>query len=165
MVVVGARLLSGSDYADLKLISESLCMRLGDYSKASRWTRVGKQTINRYCSTTGDNVDNYMPLDVIADLEKAAGFPVIGQYLVGLQGFSIFRNPEGDCGHRDLKQLGKMMNELSGVFDGVVKSLEDDGQISAAEINKYELIETLTKLATDVLSMKADYISKVENDE
>lgn len=160
-----ARLLSDADYADLKLISQALCMKCGDYSKASRWSRVGKQTMRRYCAIDTDGTFNYMPLDVIADLEKAADFPIVAQHLANMRGYSLYRNPDLGQPIKDLQQLSQMMSKLSNVFDGVVKSLEDDGQISAAEINKYELIETLTKLATDVLSMKADYISKVENDE
>ncbi|PCI86656.1 MAG: hypothetical protein COB24_08985 [Hyphomicrobiales bacterium] len=165
MVVVKARLLNGGNYTDMKLMTQGLVARLGDMSKAARWTRVNKQTIGRYCNTNGDHVDHYMPFDVIADLEKAGEFPIIGEYLVNLQGYSLYRDPKTGCGHRGLKQLSKMMNEFSVVFDGVVESHEDDGLISADEIIEHKLIEALTKLATDVLSMKADYIAKVENDE
>lgn len=165
MVVVKARLLAGVDYSDMKLTTQALIAPLGDMSKAARWTRVNKQSIGRYCNTNGDHVDHYMPFDVIADLEKAGGFPIIGQYLVNLQGYSLFKQPDLQFGAKDLQQLSKMMTKLSLVFEKVTEGYADDGKLSAAEIVQHGIIEHLNKLATDVLSAKAAYEARVDADD
>lgn len=165
MVVVQARLLSGADYTDMKLITEALCMKIGDYSKAARWTRVSKQTIGRYCSTIGDNVCQYMPLDIVADLEKAVGFPLIAEYLANLQGFSLYKNPDILYATKDLQALGRMMGDMSKVFAGVSESYADDGIMTVQEIIDHKIIEHLNRLSVDVLSAKAAYEARVEANE
>lgn len=159
------RLLSGSEYVGLKMSTEIMAHNVGGYTAAARFTRVSQQSISRYASTNDEYIDNFMPLDVIADVEKLNGFPVIGEYLVGLHGYAIYKFAADGAGTKDLQQFGKMMNRMGDLFNGVSASLADDGAVSAAEIKEHQIIEHLTKLATDVLSMKADYLAKVEADE
>jgi hypothetical protein len=72
----------------LKKHTEALVKDVGIES-ACEITGKSKATLGRYYSSNDEHLDRFMPIDAVALLEKAAGYPYVTGALAELQGISL----------------------------------------------------------------------------
>ena len=77
----------------LKKHTEALVKEVG-VEAACALTRRSKATIGRYYSDQEEHGDRCMPIDVVAQLEAAAGFPHVTAALADLRGITLAYDPE-----------------------------------------------------------------------
>ena len=68
----------------LKRHTEALIKHLG-YAAACKASGKSRATLGRYASTADENADRYMPINVLLDLERAAGVPLVTKAIAELQ--------------------------------------------------------------------------------
>lgn len=77
--------MNASDYA-LKAATRRLLERVGGCVQAAHVTRVGKSTLHRY----GDpQAPDFMPIDIVLQLEVEAGEPLVSHELARIQGWDM----------------------------------------------------------------------------
>ena len=114
----------------LKRHTEALVKSIG-IEAACKLTGKSKATLGRYYSDSPEHVDRYMPIDSVAALEKASGYPHVTSALAELGGITISftqerRNaPEGGGVNADVVALSQrfamLMAEYSqSIEDGII---------------------------------------------
>jgi hypothetical protein len=114
---------------DIKMTCGRAVREVGG-SNLAKETRVSDAHISRYIAlprNEGGRVveGDFMPLDVVADLERVIGHPVISEHMVSLHGFRIVPDA-GSAEHPDMEDVseisdtqGKLLSLLiRGALDG-----------------------------------------------
>ncbi len=128
-VWLGAKSMAGNG-SYLKKHSEALVKDVG-IEAACEVTGKSKATLGRYYSANEEHADRFMPIDAVAALEKAAGYPHVTSALAELQGITLSydatRKNDGDKGgvNSDIIALSQrfamLMSEYSqSIEDGVI---------------------------------------------
>ena len=81
-----------SDWTYLKRHTELLVKAVG-IEEACRITGKSKATLGRYYSDATEHADRFMPIDTVAQLEEAAGFPHVTESLAELWGATLSHDP------------------------------------------------------------------------
>jgi hypothetical protein len=141
-----SRRLSELAYARVKSMTRALVERVGGIEAAAMFTRVGRSHIARYYEPHGLE---FMPADVVADLEDVAGAPILTRALADLAGYVLFPKPPSVADARWARELGRLAAETGDVMKRLGDSLADDGRISAAEAARIrkEVGEAMAELA------------------
>lgn len=127
----------------LKKHTEALVKDVG-IEAACTLTGKSKATLGRYYSEHEEHSDRFMPVDAVAALEEAAGYPHVTSALAELKGISLSfderrRNTEGKGGvNADVIALSQRFAMLMAEYQ---QSIED-GVISVNEAKRL-LKETL----------------------
>lgn len=85
------REISPVEFAALKTASRALVRGVGGIEAAALVCRYQKSAIAEACSP--NVADRTLPLDVVADLERCAGQPVVTRVLAGLAGHALLPLP------------------------------------------------------------------------
>ncbi|MCG6902731.1 MAG: hypothetical protein LJE68_08620 [Rhodobacter sp.] len=137
----------------LKKHTETLVKEVG-LEAACAITGKSKATLGRYYSDAEEHNDRFMPVDAVALLEDAAGYPHITAALAELRGITLTynegrRNTPGSGGvNSDVVALSQRFAMLMGEYN---QSMED-GKITINEAKRL-LRETL-ELQRVLLDMK-----------
>jgi hypothetical protein len=127
----------------LKKHTEALVKDVG-IEAACRLSGKSKATLGRYYSDHDEHAERFMPIDTVAALEAAAGYPHVTGALAELQGISLSHDGRGrnarDKGgvNSDVVALSQRFALLMGEYS---QSIED-GVITIAEAKRL-LKETL----------------------
>lgn len=127
----------------LKKHTEALVKDVG-IEAACTLTGKSKATLGRYYSDHEEHADRFMPVDAVAALEEAAGYPHVTSALAELKGISLSfderrKNTEGKGGvNADVIALSQRFAMLMAEYQ---QSIED-GVISVNEAKRL-LKETL----------------------
>ena len=127
----------------LKKHTEALVKDVG-IEAACTLTGKSKATLGRYYSDHEEHADRFMPVDAVAALEEAAGYPHVTSALAELKGISLSfderrKNTEGKGGvNSDVIALSQRFAMLMAEYQ---QSIED-GVISVNEAKRL-LKETL----------------------
>lgn len=136
----------------LKKHSEALVKDVG-IEAACVLTGKSKATLGRYYSDSDEHSDRFMPIDVVAQLEAAAGFPHVTSALAELRNITLSydaekRNATSSGVNHDVVVLAQRFAMLMGEYNMAIS----DGKISANEAKRL-LRETLA-LQQILLEMK-----------
>lgn len=136
----------------LKKHSEALVKDVG-IEAACALTGKSKATLGRYYSDQDEHDDRFMPIDVVAQLERSAKFPHVTAALADLRGLTMSLDgarhaPTGKSFNRDVVTLAQRFAMLMGEYHQSIA----DGRISANEAKRM-LRETLA-LQQVLLDMK-----------
>jgi hypothetical protein len=126
----------------LKKHSEALVKEVGIEASAGLCGK-SKATLGRYYSADADHADRFMPIDVVAALEAAAGFPHVTAALADLRGITLShdqdRKNSGKGGvNSDVVVLAQRFAMLMGEYNQSIM----DGRITINEAKRL-LTETL----------------------
>jgi hypothetical protein len=124
-------------YAGLATATKRLIAELGGLEAAASVTRVRPPQLSDYGSP---HVAQYMPADVIADLETVAGRPLLTEALARLQGYALL--PLSPRGPDDLALHLARIGQGVGVLFGRVSEALLDGTIDAGE--RQDILSALT---------------------
>lgn len=150
-----ARELPGRDYSLLKLSSRDQLKATGNARRAAEHTRVRQPQLDAYANP--DRGDEFMPIDVVADLEAASGAPHITRTLAELAGYVLTPLPAAVRAGLPLPRVtGQALKETADVFSRLGQ-LQEDGVITGAESRTLdrEIDEAVEKLLTLKLQVRA----------
>ncbi len=126
----------------LKKHSEALVKDVG-IEAACELTGKSKATLGRYYSDAEEHGDRFMPIDVVAQLEAASGFPHVTAALADLRGIALSydserRNATSKGVNQDVVALAQRFAMLMSEYNQAIA----DGKISLNEAKRL-LRETL----------------------
>jgi len=127
----------------LKKHTEALVKDVG-IEAACELTGKSKATLGRYYSDTVEHADRFMPIDAVAALEAASGYPHVTSALAELSGITLSydqsrRNDQSSGGvNADVVALSQRFAMLMGEYNQSI----DDGIITVNEAKRL-LRETL----------------------
>ncbi|MGC1489450.1 MAG: hypothetical protein WA784_16885 [Albidovulum sp.] len=126
----------------LKRHSEALVKDVG-IETAARLCGKSKATLGRYYSDDPDHADRFMPIDVVAAIEKEAKFPHVTAALADLSGITLSydqerRNANKGGVNSDVVALSQRFAMLMAEYNTSI----EDGKITINE-SKRLLAETL----------------------
>lgn len=135
----------------LKKHTEALVKDIG-LEKSCEITGKSKATLGRYYSDADEHSDRFMPVDAVAQLEAAAGYPHVTGALAELRGVTISldsrkNDPSGGV-NADVVALSQRFAMLMAEYN---QSIED-GVISLNEAKR--LLRETTQIQEVLLSMK-----------
>ena len=136
----------------LKKHSEALVKDVG-IEVACQLTGKSKATLGRYYSDAPEHADRFMPVDVVAQLEKAARFPHMTSALADLGGITIAydeerRNAKSSGVNEDVVALAQRFAMLMGEYNAAIS----DGKITVNEAKR--LLRETSALQQVLLEMK-----------
>ena len=145
--------------AALKAAARVLVSRIGGLDAAAAGTRVGRSNLADYGSV--NQPERFVPADVIADLEAAAGEPLITAVLARAAGFELVRLG-GNGGPVDVVgPLSQMAWRAGSALATAIAALAD-GRIDAGE--RVMLIEQLSALQGQVRAALAALVAAQEQE-
>lgn len=139
------RPLAAEAYARLKAATRKLVRDAGGCEYAE--TRVGKTKLAEYGAP--NMPDRFAPVDVIADLERSVGEPLVTRELAAQAGYDLV--PAGQAAV-PLKRLETYLLDLMGQLGALSREIaaaEADGQLDAAEIERIRLAAQTLKIEID----------------
>ncbi|WP_319498045.1 phage regulatory CII family protein [uncultured Cohaesibacter sp.] len=145
-----ARQYAAEFYLRIRRRCRELTKKSGGVECAAELTRVSPAQIARYGQPQGAD---WMPVDVVADLEKDIGEPVVTRTLALALGFELVRLPEGRWEGDINQQLAAMLREMGDVVQKVGQALADDGCISQDEARRLRLRKELADLLQVAVGM------------
>jgi hypothetical protein len=133
----------------LKTGFRALVHACGGLEAASAATRVAKTVLALGYDQAA--ADRFPALDVVADLERAAGEPILTQLLAAMQGCALARvEPVAGCEMRAIARVGERSSEVFAAFGRAMA----DGAITREEraVLHRELLD-LVAAATEAAAM------------
>lgn len=129
----------------LKTAFRVLVARCGGLEAAAAATRVSKTCLA--ASYDGNAQDRWPAIDVIADLETAAGEPVLTKMLAAMHGYALVHvNPLPGSELRAIAAVGERSAEVFAAFTHATA----DGALTAAERQAlYQKLLDLVTVASD----------------
>lgn len=133
----------------LKTGFRALVHGCGGLEAAAAATRVAKTVLALGYDHAA--ADRFPAVDVVADLERAAGEPILTQLLAAMQGYALARiEPVAGCELRAIANVGERSSEVFAAFGRAMA----DGAITAEEraLIHQELLD-LVAAATEAAAM------------
>jgi hypothetical protein len=126
----------------LKKHTEALVKDVG-VEAACRITGKSKATLGRYYSDSDEHDERFMPIDVVAELEAASGFPHVTAALADLRGITLSYDAEKrDAGSKGVNQDVVALAQRFATLMSEYNQAIGDGRISINEAKRL-LRETL----------------------
>ncbi|NBN78700.1 hypothetical protein GWI72_10520 [Microvirga tunisiensis] len=155
--------------AALKRASAHQVRCAGGQEAAAALTRVGRQTVQTYCSAAPDHADVYMPLDVMLDLTLDAVArdepPLLLREICALAGGAYVAGPAAAGVATD---WGRLLAAIAGqhgeAVAAVCQALADDGQVSADEVRALNIRELLSRVIESLTAMRTRADELMERD-
>ncbi|MDP1026373.1 hypothetical protein Q5H91_04045 [Sphingomonas sp. KR1UV-12] len=123
----------------LKIKFGELLALAGGVEAAAGFCRVGKSALARYASLTAADVDFFAPIDVVHDLERLTGRPLVTCQLATLADGAFVALPTVPAGAGDLLgAVGQLSVEFSDATNAVCEGLKDGKfcTVDAARLEK-----------------------------
>lgn len=169
---MSARPSSDADRLALKAAFRAQMRACGGQEAAADVTRVGQPALSRYGAASHPN--EHAPLDILLDLVRDTGNPVVLQRLcrlaggayVPLSGFGADAGPRGGSNATPgfwTKALLEAVGRGGRAADALSTALADDGDISAREITDLEIRESLAA-AIEALLVLDRFAASVEGE-
>jgi hypothetical protein len=135
----------------LKWHTEALIKDLG-YSKACEVSGKSKATLGRYASLAPENVDRFMPINVVMELEAEATLPFVTKALAELNNMNLEyesgREVSTGALNSDVVKLSQRFATLMAEYNHSI----EDGVISLNETKR--LLDETNALQQVLLDMK-----------
>lgn len=134
------------DLQALKAATRRLVDRCGGQESAAMVTRVSHQSLSRY--RLADRADDFIPVDVLLDLELDAGEPFVTRVLAQRLGWTMTKVAAAPTTATLHEALGHISKEAADVVAVVAGGLAD-GDFSRADIDQAipEIDEAIARLA------------------
>tara|TARA_R110002110_G_scaffold64634_3_gene178552 strand:+ start:99 stop:653 length:555 start_codon:yes stop_codon:yes gene_type:complete len=134
------RVHSRAAYLRIKAASRELYTLAGGLERAAAGTRVAKTKLQGAGSSSPEHETVFLAADVIADLEAAAGEPVVTRELAHLAGYELYCLPRPDADEKWVGLLGEISGEAGEIIAKLAEALRDDGIVTAREVRQLDLI-------------------------
>ncbi len=125
-----ARELPKRDYLKLKAAIRDLIDACGGARRAAEHTRIEQPQLDRYAAL--DKPREFMPADVVADLEALCGKPYVTEALAEIQGFGLEALPNTSRSVVDIEVLVTVAKETTEAV-AAGWAARSKGQLNAAD--------------------------------
>jgi hypothetical protein len=115
------RLLTATELAAVKTASRALVERLGGLEAAALVCRYNPPALSEACSL--HRTDRTLPADVVADLERAAGEPLVTRLLARLQGQALV--PMVNASTVEARAIAALFRQFGAVSETYAAGMED----------------------------------------
>lgn len=123
-----AREIAPAEFRALKVASRSLVRELGTLDAAATVCRWGKSALAEACDLS--HGERTLPIDVVADLERVCGEPVVTRVLAGLSGHVLL--PVRGASGPEASAIAHVLAGAAGLGAKFAAAM-DDARVSAAE--------------------------------
>lgn len=111
---------SQEERRDLKATVGRLLRQVGA-SNVAKESRVGEAHLSRYAS---QREKEFMPLDVVADVERMAGYPLVTEFMAQMSGFRLVQN-ESEADVPDMEDVGRLADTKGKLLSALITSFLD----------------------------------------
>ncbi|MCV6576291.1 MAG: hypothetical protein OIF58_11200 [Cohaesibacter sp.] len=120
---------------------------------AAEETRVSFATLSRYQRNSNPE---FAPIDVVIDLEKSCGRPIVTQAMARANDCTLVKLPKVEASGDIVSRLGTLHKEMADVTGRIGECLADDGCISSDEAKQTNLRKEIDDLLCAVVAMDAE---------
>lgn len=117
----------------LKAAFRVLLKMAGGQQSAELITRGKHQTLNRYGNVADENVDCHAPIDVIADLERDVGEPVVTKHLAEMNGYMLVKKTAVAADANLVTHLSTLASESGQTIQAIAEGIADE-DLTEAEL-------------------------------
>lgn len=159
-----ARAHPATTYLRIKAATRKLIGLVGGLSFAEEASRVRRSKLSDYGRPQLAEV--FIAADVIADLEQAAGEPIVTRELAHAGGYELFRlpgRPDEDANFVAL--LGKSSEDTAAVISRLAKALGNDGKVTAREVRHFNLIDLADEAIARLVELRYAAVAAVDEEE
>lgn len=142
------RQITESEAARLKNATRALGRAVGGIEAVEELTRVDQSSFARYQSL---HHAQFVPVDVIADLERVAERPIVTEALAHLNGHILIAKPPTLSDPAWNGYLGQVLKDCGELSARIGEALRDHGRITTDDVHR----QGLTKLAQDGMAALA----------
>lgn len=146
-------------FRSLKEAVNGLVNAAGGIREAATSCRVQGASLFRYTDDSEENVARHMPVDIVVELEKAAGIPIVTEYLADQANCLLlpitFEVSDSDL-NVDVASTGERSATL---FRDWAEAVANDGVIDRFEAR--ELLADNIELVRVLMQMRADLESRI----
>jgi|GEM_PF-903856 len=138
------RTLARVDYLSLCAATRDLVEANGGYEAAGASTRVSFQRLANYAANSDPS---FMPVDIVADLERKSGEPCVTRRLARLAGYLLVKLPEG--GERDdvwTRHLSELATLCADLMRDIAAALADNGIVDRGDLKRLPLRDDIAVL-------------------
>ena len=131
-----------------------LVQQVGGLEAAAGATRVNKTVLA--ASYDQEAKDRFPALDVVADLERAAGVPVVTKLLAGMQGLALVHvEPVSGCAISAIASVGQNSSQVFAAFGrAVADGAITDGERAVLRQEMLDLVAVATEAAAILEGVK-----------
>ena len=136
-----SQLLAASDYKSLRAATRRLVHEAGGPASAEHVTRVNDSQLSEYqvADPNPNRRPQFMPIDVVLDLERDTGVPHVTRELARLSGFDLVPATERPAAGRcDPLAAHCQHSVLMGKATEIAIAMDADRVRTAAELGEYE---------------------------
>ncbi|KAB2743516.1 phage regulatory CII family protein [Brucella anthropi] len=132
------RTISEQEQRSLKAATDGAYVLGGGISCILPFTRVGVSTLSKYASYNDEHRDNFIPADIIIEIDRRTKSPVIVRAMAALLGFDLVPiaggapDAQADAEPLTEKDAHRVMSESMDVSQAILHAL-DDNRIDALE--------------------------------
>lgn len=148
MTEPSARTHPKSVYLRIKAATRELVETVGGLMFAEKSTRVRRNKLSEYGSPHLAEI--FMAADVIADLEMAAGDPIVTRELARIAGHALVELPKVGEDENFVSRLAHVSQSAGQMIAKLGEALGDNGVVSASEVRELKLValcdETIEEL-------------------
>lgn len=131
----------------LKSAVATLVKRAGGVA-AHTATRVSRGVLHSYADTDEKNAKRHMPIDVVIDLEREVGDPIVIRYAAFVQGYLLVRMPVASNEPYQLV-LARITSETGQLLSAGAMSMRDGRMtVTEAHLVKAEAMEVAAACAS-----------------
>lgn len=145
---MSGRFHSAQTYRGIKAATRMLVRDAGGLELAAKVTRVERAALSRYENPAAEQ---FLPVDVLLDLEAANGEAHVTRYLARAQGHVLIEMPRLEGTGEWGAHLGAIAKECGEAISVVGAALSAGGEITAEEVRELdirrEVQEAIEKLA------------------
>jgi len=147
-------LITDEELCALKTGSLVLVRRAGGLEAAALTTRVNKTVLAAGYDQHAK--DRFFALDVVADLERAAGAPVVTRLLAGMHGLALVHvEPISGCAISAIAAVGQNSSEVFAAFGrAVADGAITDGERAVLRQEMLDLVAVATEAAAILEGVK-----------
>lgn len=152
------RISATADKQAIKRDTKALIRAAGGVEAAASYSRTGKTAMGDYQNR---NIDSYMPIDVVADLEAVthdtAGWPIITRRLATMAGGAFVELPEpGKLDSGWFEQIGQLAADHGKLSERLCAAAADNS-VTAAEIAEADLIAVCDDAILHLVNLRARF--------
>lgn len=120
-------------YQAIKAATRRLIRACGGLEDAADETRVSAQTL---CLYQSPNRSEYVPADVVADLEQVCGDPVVTRALAKAAGYDLVPTKPADPGAGSdltMRELSRLLFMRAGEFGALADAIDPSEPLTSAQ--------------------------------
>ncbi|MEW6092224.1 MAG: phage regulatory CII family protein [Pseudomonadota bacterium] len=146
-----SRFHSAQTYRGIKAATRMLVRDAGGLELAAKVTRVERAALSRYENPAAEQ---FLPVDVLLDLEAANGEAHVTRFLARAQGHVLIELPKLDGTGAFGEHLGAIAKECGEAIAVVGEALAAGGTITAEEVRELDILREIDEAVEKLMALR-----------